>query len=65
MVSSFTGKEKVNPIRNADSISNQQLYRQIGFIEEIQRIYNKQKGTGDYAKDNVKTIVFGYGKTGI
>ena len=26
MVSSFTGKEKVNPIRNADSISNYQLY---------------------------------------
>ena len=44
---------------------NRQLYRQIGFIEEIQRIYNKQKGTGDYAKDNVKTIIFGYGKTGI
>ena len=44
---------------------NYQLYRQIGFIEEIQRIYNKQKGTGDYAKDNVKTIIFGYGKTGI
>lgn len=40
-------------------------YRQIGFIEEIQRIYNKQKGAGDYAKDNVNTIIFGYGKTGI
>ena len=47
------------------SRDNQQLYRQIGFIEEIQRIYNIQKGTGDYAKDNVKTIIFGYGKTGI
>ena len=48
-----------------NGMDNRQLYRQIGFIEEIQRIYNKQKGTGDYAKDNVKTIIVGYGKTGI
>ena len=37
-----------------------------GFIEEeMQRIYNKQERTDDYAKDNVKTIIGGYGKTGI
>jgi len=34
-----------------------------GFIEdEMQRIFNKQERTGDYAKDNVKTIIVGYGK---
>ena len=27
--------------------------------------YNKQERTDDYAKYNVKTIIVGYGKTGI
>ena len=33
--------------------------------EEMQCIYNKQESTDDYAKYNVKTIIVGYGKTGI
>ena len=33
--------------------------------EEMQRIYNKQERTGNHAKDNVKTIIVGYGKIGI
>ena len=33
--------------------------------EEMQHKYSKQERTGDYAKDNVKTIIVGYGKTGI
>lgn len=31
----------------------------------MQRIYNKQERTDDYEKYNVKTIIVGYGKTGI
>ena len=33
--------------------------------EEMRRIYNKQERTDDYAKYCVKTIIGGYGKTGI
>ena len=37
-----------------------------GFIEEeMQCIYNKQESIEDYAKYSFKTIIVGYGKTGI
>ncbi len=31
----------------------------------MQRKYNKQERTDDYAKYSVKTIIVGYGKNGI